>query len=90
MTGESQWLPEPPKHRDHYLRGYYRAIAKDRASWLEGNPVEHVYLYFDGKYSVLRPGESKGSQIDEFSHWKGPMAEDALPPEVEAMLEADE
>lgn len=90
QAGKPRWLPEPPKHRDCYRGGYYHVIPKDRDTWLDGGPTEVVYLYFDGKWSVIRPGESKHDPIDAFSHWYGPIARPELPPEVEAMLNADD
>jgi hypothetical protein len=71
------WMIIPPK-----LSGYYHAIPVHRDSRLDGNPIEVVYLYFDGRWSVCRPGMNKHAALAEFSHWSGPIPFPDLPPEV--------
>ncbi len=61
---------------------YYWAVPKDRDDWLDGTP-EVVYLYYDGKRSVFRPGDEKRFPLDVFSHWCGPLDMPTLPPELE-------
>lgn len=54
------------------LQGYFFATPKDSRDWLCGIP-EVVYVYFDGKWSVIRPGESRGAYLNDFTHWLGPI-----------------
>ena len=55
-----------------FKSGYYWTKHKDKNSWLDCSP-EIVYVYFDGKYSVFRPGQTKAEKIDNFEDYRGPL-----------------
>lgn len=46
--------------------GYWFAVPDNPDSILDGMDYEIVYVYFDGKWSVMRPGESKREFLDNF------------------------
>jgi hypothetical protein len=73
----ADWTIIPPK-----ISGYYHAIPVDGYSRLDGEFIEVVYLYFDGRWSVCRPGMNKHAALTEFSHWSGPISFPDLPREV--------
>lgn len=45
---------------------YWAAIPDDPDTILDGMDYEIVYVYFDGKWSVMRPGESKREPLSAF------------------------
>lgn len=71
------WTTDPPQYS-----AYYWAVPENRASWLDCSP-EVVYVYFDGKWSVARPGKHRHDRIEDFTHWCGPLDRPPLPPGVD-------
>lgn len=61
------WKKDHPK-----ISAYYWAVPKDERDWLDGTP-EIVYVYFDGKWSVFRPGMKEASKFEDFLAWSGPI-----------------
>ncbi len=51
--------------------GYWKVKPKDPNTLLDGNEMEIVYVIFDGKWHVLRLGESKRYKLEDFE-WIGP------------------
>jgi hypothetical protein len=45
---------------------YWAAIPNDPDNILDGMEYEIVYVYFDGKWSVMRPGESQRESLSAF------------------------
>lgn len=74
----SAWSTYPPDRS-----GYYFAVPAERGDWLDGTAPEVVYLYFNGKWSVVRPGYLKGYPFEAFTHWSGPISLPGLPPGVD-------
>lgn len=72
-----QWTTEVPKKS-----AYYWAIPKDKDSWLDGS-IEVVYLYYNGKWMILRPGETKAESVNNFIYWPEPLHAPPLPKEWE-------
>jgi hypothetical protein len=70
------WIKTAPK-----LCGYYHAIPRNRDDWLDAVP-EIVYVYFDGKWSAIRPGISRGALLSDFGYWCGPIEQPGLPIEL--------
>ena len=58
-----KWTTEVPK-----MASYYWAKPNNPDSWLDSTP-EIVYLYFDGKWSVIRPGEEKNYPVSSIAEW---------------------
>ena len=78
-----RWVQECPKKS-----AYYWAIAKNQDSWLDGSAAEVVYLYFDGKWSVMRPAEKERESPTNFAWWSDcPVAEPDKHPDVEKFTE---
>jgi hypothetical protein len=46
--------------------GYWFAVPDNPDNILDGMDYEIVYVYFDGKRCVMRPGESKRESLDNF------------------------
>jgi hypothetical protein len=60
-----------PRRWDDIPRGeqkscYWAAIPNDPDNILDGMEYEIVYVYFDGKWSVMRPGESQREPLSAF------------------------
>ena len=77
IDGAKTWTQEPPK-----ISAYYWVIPKNRDDWLDSSP-EAAYLYFDGKYSVARPGKWQHSPVEDIEWWCGPLDMPSLPPGVD-------
>jgi hypothetical protein len=76
MSDEPRWSTDVPTTHGCY----YAAVPVDRRSWATSGP-EVVFLFFDGKYSVGRPGVG-WARVTDFSHWYGPLDLPNLPPDV--------
>lgn len=63
-----KWVDKPQLKNGMYLSAYYWAKYKNEEDWLDGIP-EMVYLYYDGKYSVYRPGIREKFNISDFTSW---------------------
>lgn len=66
------WTKDHPK-----ISAYYWALPNNKDDWLDCSP-EVVYVYFDGKWSVIRPGIEKRSKFEDFSLWYGPISQPEL------------
>lgn len=62
-TAPREWHAIPPEDRKS---GYWVVTPDDDATWLDGRSQEIVYVYFDGKWSVLRMGEAKREKLEAF------------------------
>ena len=62
MTSESN--PSPPEKP---TTGYYFAVPRDDDDCLDGLTYEIVYLYFDGKWSVVRAGMSGLEPMEQWN-----------------------
>jgi len=58
-------IPKPEQ-----VSGYWKAIPNDETTWLDGGDFEIVYVYYDGKWSVMRCGESTRERLEDF-WWLG-------------------
>jgi hypothetical protein len=52
--------------RDEQKSCYWAAIPDNQDSILDGMEYEIVYVYFDGKWSVMRPRESNPEPLLAF------------------------
>ena len=52
--------------RDEQKSCYWVAIPDDPDTILDGKEYEIVYVYFDGKWSVMRPGQSEREPLSLF------------------------
>jgi len=58
-----KWTKEVPK-----TSAYYWAKPKGQDMWLDACP-EIVYLYFDGHWSVYRPGLKEHFSVSSIAEW---------------------
>lgn len=52
------------------MAGYWKAVPNDPDDIMDGLDFEIVYVYFDGKFSVRRIGDSKHYRYEDFHNWE--------------------
>lgn len=50
-----------------YTSGYYVASPVDDDDCLDALPYEIVYLYYDGNWSIVRPGMSGCEPVEQWN-----------------------